>query len=43
MKKLFIMIGISILFLGCSSKEKVSPSYQMQKQDAQKAWKELGN
>ncbi|WP_457559930.1 hypothetical protein [Caminibacter sp.] len=42
MKKI-LLIGLGLLFMGCSTKavKKQNPSVEMQKQDAQKAWKEL--
>ena len=38
-----ILVGLILLFIGCASKEinKPNPSVQMQKQDANKAWREL--
>jgi hypothetical protein len=38
-----ILAGFILLFIGCASKKiiKPNPSVQMQKQDANKAWKEL--
>ena len=44
MKKIFL-IGIGILFIGCSTKVivKKDNSIYKQKQDAQKAWRELDN
>jgi hypothetical protein len=41
----FILVGLVLLFLGCASKEikNPNPSIQTQKQDANKAWRELDN
>jgi hypothetical protein len=38
-----ILAGIVLLLIGCASKEinKPNPSVQMQKQDANKAWRDL--
>ena len=38
-----ILAGLILLFIGCASKEinKPNPSVQIQKQDANRAWREL--
>jgi hypothetical protein len=39
----FILAGIVLLFIGCTSKDinQPNPSIQIQKQDANKAWRDL--
>jgi len=46
MKKIFLAISL-IFFIGCASKKVVvkqqNPSYELQHQNANKEWKNLGN
>ena len=45
MKEAVLVLIMGIFLIGCSSKEPVkqNPSFETQKQDAQKAWKDLDN
>jgi len=43
MKKIFLAVSL-IFFIGCASKTvKQNPSYELQHQNADKEWKNLGN